>query len=310
MQAAWSNDGSHFGHPPLIPRRLQESRFALVEATVINVYELAAFAAFDVELKTGEVETIRGFIHRSELAWGYVGDARRVVKVRLCLILDMDRFTWSLKSWPWKACTCCSTCAVPSAATVLAQIRSELGWPACGTPGGEGARAAGNAGHWVSPGAKAGGQSPSTGWSLILHSLACADDRQSPVLQVGDTLTAMIVAVQPERGHVALSLKVQDTNKVDELFDASKVDELMSRPPSTGSVDFPEGEGPGSVELQHVSRTASSRACKKGPGLGEQIRGRLPAGLPHVGWFLLRKVPICQNHTMHFPSWAHVFLGD
>ena len=77
----------------------------------------------------------------------------------------------------------------------------------------------------------------------------------------------MIVAVQPERGHVALSMKVQDTNKVDELFDASKVDELMSRPPSTGSVDFPEGEGSGPEELQHVSRDASLRACIRGTGL-------------------------------------------
>ena len=63
----------------------------------------------------------------------------------------------------------------------------------------------------------------------------------------------MIVAVQPERGHVALSMKVQDTGKVDELFKASKVDDLMSRPPSTGSFDFPEREGPASEELQHVS---------------------------------------------------------
>ena len=88
MQAACRNDGSHCGHSVSNPCRLQESRFALVEATVISVYELAAFALFDVELSTGEVETIRGFIHRSELAWGYVGDARSVVKVRLCLLLD------------------------------------------------------------------------------------------------------------------------------------------------------------------------------------------------------------------------------
>ena len=95
MQAAWSSGGSHCGHSLLNPQRLpsQESRFALVEATVINVYELAAFAAFDVELRTGEVETVRGFIHRSELAWGFVGDARRVVKVRMCLPLERDRPT-------------------------------------------------------------------------------------------------------------------------------------------------------------------------------------------------------------------------
>ena len=95
---------------------------------MINVYELAAFAAFDVELRTGEVETIRGFMHRSELAWGYVGDARRVVKVRLCLPLDTD---WSRKRWPWRACTCCSACAVRSKACqqppLHAQIRACLG---------------------------------------------------------------------------------------------------------------------------------------------------------------------------------------
>ena len=71
----------------------------------------------------------------------------------------------------------------------------------------------------------------------------------------------MIVAIELKRGHVALSMKVQGTNKVDELFDGRKVDELMSRPPSTGSIDFPEGEGSGSEELQHVSRDAPLRAC-------------------------------------------------
>lgn len=88
----------------------------------------------------------------------------------------------------------------------------------------------------------------------------------------------MIVAVQPERGHVALSMKVQETNKVDELFDASKVDELMSRPLSTGSVDFLEGEGPGSEELQHVSRDASLSVHKRGRSLRQGSSSRSGVG--------------------------------
>ena len=114
----------------------------------------------------------------------------------------------------------------------------------------------------------------------------------------------MIVAVQPERGHVALSMKVRDTNQVDELFDASKVGELMSRPPSTGSVDFLDGKGSGSEELHHVSRDASSRACTTRAGLcalGRSGAGCLLGCLMLVG----RRSTKCQSVRSTHCSYHH-----